>query len=435
MTNHKDRIEELEKGLGFLTDEFHNMRTGIGDKLHNMEETNADKFRRLEESTKAVEATMKRMMEMITQGREQTFIAPPTQPRQEVPPPVARRDEALHVFPAPANQYRQIKLDCPQFDGGDPAEWLSKIKQYFTFHEIPMEHRVSFASYHLTAEANGWWQAISKALRLDPNTAPWATFEHELWARFGPSEGENFHEALSKIRQTGSLRDYQKEFERLMNKVDNWSEEALVGTFLGGLKDTIADNVRMFSPTTLRAVINLARLRDDQLQRQRKSFTPRAFPQSSSHQNVTTPPPTSPATHIREPPVPKKLSWDEMKRKISLGLCFSCDERYSPEHRCRKSQLLLMEGEDIDDDDEEVFHETEEPEITLQALTGWDSPTTIRVHVEINKQRLVALIDSGSTHNFIGEQAAKHLQAKRTTVKSFWVKVADGHPLHCQGTF
>lgn len=29
--------------------------------------------------------------------------------------------------------------------------------------------------------------------------------------------------ALSKIRQTGSLLDYQREFEKLQNKVDNWS--------------------------------------------------------------------------------------------------------------------------------------------------------------------------------------------------------------------
>lgn len=253
MANNKDRIEELEKGLGFITDEIHHLKTGIGD--------NAEKFRRLEESNQSMENNIKRLMEMMTPDRGANSNAPPVLTRPELPNP-PRREDVVQVFPAPANPFRQIKLDCPRFDGGDPTEWLSKIKQYFTFHEIPMEQRVSFAAYHLTSEANGWWQAISKALHLDPNTAPWATFEHELWIRFGPSEGENFHEALSKIRQTGSLRDYQKEFERLMNKVDNWSEQALVGTFLGGLKETIADNVRMFSPTTLRAVINLARLRD-----------------------------------------------------------------------------------------------------------------------------------------------------------------------------
>lgn len=282
MANNKDRIEELEKGLGLLTDDIHKLKTGIGDKLRHMDETNTEKFRRLEDASTSMEDAIRKMMAMMTQERDNSSTAPITTQRPEINPPPERRDEMTNLFPAPANQYRQIKLDCPRFDGGDPAEWLSKIKQYFTFHEIPREQRVSFASYHLTAEANSWWQAISKALMLDPNTAPWETFEQELWVRFGPSEGENFHEALSKIHQTGSLREYQKEFERLMNKVDNWSEAALVGSFLGGLKDTIADNVRMFSPTTLRSVINLARLRDEQLQKQQKTFAPRTFSQSST---------------------------------------------------------------------------------------------------------------------------------------------------------
>lgn len=41
-------------------------------------------------------------------------------------------------------------------------------------------------------------------------------------------------EALSKIEQTGSLREYQKEFERLGNQVRGWTQKALVGTFMGG---------------------------------------------------------------------------------------------------------------------------------------------------------------------------------------------------------
>ena len=57
----------------------------------------------------------------------------------------------------------------------------------------------------------------------------WLTFEKELWARFGPTECENFDEALSRIRQVGSLRDYQQEFERLGNRVQGWTQKALGG--------------------------------------------------------------------------------------------------------------------------------------------------------------------------------------------------------------
>ena len=93
----------------------------------------------------------------------------------------------------------------------------------------------------------------------------WETFKEELWARFGPTECEDFNEALSKVRQVGSLQDYQKEFERLGNRVHVWTQKALVGTFMGGLKPEIAESIRMFKPKSLKETISLACIRDDQL--------------------------------------------------------------------------------------------------------------------------------------------------------------------------
>lgn len=75
-----------------------------------------------------------------------------------------------------------------------------------------------------------------------------------------------------------------------------------------------------------------------------------------------------------------------MKRKRSLGLCFSCDERYTPGHHCKKSQLLLMKGEDDEDDEDEEYLDSQEtvaPEISPQSLTGWGSPKTLRVQIKI----------------------------------------------------
>ncbi|KAK6940972.1 Retrotransposon gag domain [Dillenia turbinata] len=66
-------------------------------------------------------------------------------------------------------------------------------------------------------------------------------FEEELWARFGSTNCEDFDEALSKIKQIGSLRDYEKEFERLGNWVQGWTQKALVGTFMGGLNTEIVN--------------------------------------------------------------------------------------------------------------------------------------------------------------------------------------------------
>lgn len=417
MASNKERLSDLETGLGMVQDEMLKLNEGIADKFRNMEES----FRQM-------------LTEAVTNMREEGSSAPRGSRRDETTQPSGsvQRDNTNSLAPNSQNvPHRHVKLVFPKFSEGDPTAWMSKAKQYFAYQDLPNEQWVSFASYHLEDEANEWWQATAKTLREEGTLVTWDVFEEELWARFGPITAEDFDEALSKIRQTGALREYHKEFERLQNKVSGWTQKALIGTYIGGLKDNISDSVRMFHPKTLKATIELARMKDEQLQRQRRfnSFTNRN--QRNPTPNTTTPPPPSKDK-------PKRLSWDELKRKRSLGLCFSCDERYTPDHRCQKSQLLLIEGvEDTDDDGDEsdIPPTTDEPEITLQALTGWGSPKTIRTHTEIHHQKLIALIDSGSTHNFITDKVANRLNLKLTPTKTFDVRVADGHPIRCTGVY
>lgn len=70
-----------------------------------------------------------------------------------------------------------------------------------------------------TNGGNGYNELIKEEGRL----VTWKIFTEELWACFGPIECEDFDEALSRVIQIGSLRDYQKEFERLGNRVHGWT--------------------------------------------------------------------------------------------------------------------------------------------------------------------------------------------------------------------
>ena len=54
---------------------------------------------------------------------------------------------------------------------------------------------------------------------------------------------EDSDEALFRTQQNGTLRKYQKEFERLANRVTSLPQKALIGTFLRGLKDDIVAEV------------------------------------------------------------------------------------------------------------------------------------------------------------------------------------------------
>lgn len=55
----------------------------------------------------------------------------------------------------------------------------------------------------------------------------------------------------------------QTQFEYLANQVVGWpNKKALVGCFIGGLKDEIAVEIKMFKPENINAAIGLARMQD-----------------------------------------------------------------------------------------------------------------------------------------------------------------------------
>ena len=125
-----------------------------------------------------------------------------------------------------------------------------------------------------------------------------------------------------------------------------------------------------------------------------------------------------------------------------MGFCFNCDEKFTVGHKCRGPQLLLLEAlvETSSFICEEVTYEHHvdseletkpEPKISLHALTGWSSPKTMRVAAKIGSLEVVALIDNGSTHNFISDHVARLLRLSVVPTNPFKVQVANGEKLSC----
>jgi hypothetical protein len=137
--------------------------------------------------------------------------------------------------------------------------------------------------------------------------------ERELLARFGPTEYEDYDKALSRVKQKGTLREYQsKEFKKLANRVGRWPQKVLIGTFLGGLKADISSDVRKFKPRTLRETIEFARMQEDELTHSKRS--------PSWESNTTT---TISSKAPGSQTSVKKLSWEEMQKRREQGLCFN----------------------------------------------------------------------------------------------------------------
>lgn len=110
------------------------------------------------------------------------------------------------------------------------------------------------------------------------------------------------------------------------------------------------------------------------------------------------------------------------------------DEIYKPGHQCKNKQIYVMicdENEEIGEEEagefvvmeqgedckENVDDEAPKMGISLHALHGNTSDTTLR---------LIILVDSGSTHNFLDIKAARQLGCTMEATTPLKVNVADG---------
>ena len=334
MTTNKERIERIETELGEMQDKMQRMELGVNDKLAHIEET------------------LSKLAESFHTSKDAPSInhnIATSRPNRE------DKDGRRQQF-----QSRVAKLEFPRYAGNDPTEWFNRVDQFFEYQGSTEDQKVVLASFHLEGEANQWWQWLRKSYQEEGRDVTWEIFMEELWARFGPTDCEDFDEALSRVKQTDTLRDYQKEFERLGNRVQGWTQKALVGTFMGGLKPEISEEIRLFRPRTLKEAISLARMRDEQLQRQKRLVRSPDFSRS---------PPPQIFNNRASPTEPiKKLSWEEMQRRRAQGLCFNCNDKFTAGHKCTKPQLLILEAEDEDN-----IHEESAATTKLESETGEDT--------------------------------------------------------------
>lgn len=87
---------------------------------------------------------------------------------------------------------------------------------------------------------------------------------------FGPSKSEDFAGKLFKLRQITAVLDYQREFQKLSNKVKGLDEKYLISLYISGLREDIRIGIQKLSPTVLPVVFSLARLQEEEANMRRR---------------------------------------------------------------------------------------------------------------------------------------------------------------------
>ncbi|GKD36084.1 putative mitochondrial protein, partial [Tanacetum coccineum] len=127
----------------------------------------------------------------------------------------------------------------------------------------------------------------------------------------------------------------------------------------------------------------------------------------------------------------KWLTEAEFSKKRSKGLCFKCDEKYVPGHRCPiKSLQVLLVGDnedDIQEDEHDVSHvHLDAIEVSLNSVIGFTSPRTMKIRGSIGGLDVVVLIDYGATHNFISHRVVEQLALMVSGTTSVGVMMGNG---------
>ncbi|KAK4383185.1 hypothetical protein Sango_2800500 [Sesamum angolense] len=247
---------------------------------------------------------------------------------------------------APDSLPKPPKLHLQLFDGTNPLDCAFQVDQFFEFYSIPLDQRLKRVGCYMSGDALGWF----KWLHSNGLLSTWAAFLHDLEFRFGPSAYENHRQALCKLKQTGTVAEFQLAFETLSNQVRGLPPDARLDCFLSSLRSNIQRKLAVFQPTSMSQAIGLGKLLDSSSVSRHPIYLPplRSVPAPSLPPLLPAPLPRPPSAPNQRGPLPiHRLSPVEMQAHRTKRLCFNCDDPFTPGHRCRPKFLLLLSEDEF----------------------------------------------------------------------------------------
>ncbi|XP_051229344.1 uncharacterized protein [Lolium perenne] len=324
-----------------------------------------------------------------------------------------RQEGAPGVPPLAQQPPRFTKLEFATYDGAtDPLNWLNQCEQFFRGQRTLSADRTWIASYHLRGAAQTWYYALEQD---EGGMPPWERFCDLCLQRFGPTLRGSRLAELGRLAFTTTVQDFADHFRSSHGHVIRTGLRAACPRHAAGLRATWKRASR--APT-----------------------------RPDAHR------PAALAAAPAGPPAPtrpfKGLTAAEQLERRRQGLCFNCDEKYASGHTC--ARLFYLET--IDDADVEALTAelaaatvteagvtTYAPVdvsafvVSLHAMAGIKTAKTMLLPVTISGDRLTALVDTGSTHNFLSNTAMRRLALQPAGSRKYSVTVANGDRLPCKG--
>eukprot|EP00253_Pinus_taeda_P025470 PITA_25470 len=317
------------------------------------------------------------------------------------------------------------KIDIRKFEGKDLAAWILQMEQFFDLNNVQNTQKVRMATLYLEPNQFVWYKWLFSYKHI----ITWAIFTEELTVHYEDTKSNTFFSQLISLKQKGSIMEDIEEFQKLNIRVKNIPEHR-IDVFIGTLKDNIQHDVRLWEPDSLEKAFRLARKMESKIIATRKHTT-------HNYKDGSVVSPSLPQ-HVR-------LTPQQLEEKSEKELCYSCDSKYTKGHTCAEKKLFYIDCEEEEEKEQERSKEEDileeqsldeekiNPTISCNELAVITTPQTIKIEGQIKKKKVIVLIDSGSTHNFIHCKVAKELNFFLYPAPEFQAMIANGGTINCSG--
>ncbi|KAJ9682540.1 hypothetical protein PVL29_018458 [Vitis rotundifolia] len=238
-----DLIEQgMEKGLEDLKEQIQDLREGVlGSPVQPVSH---EEFMSFQDKVMSMFASVESRMEALAARMEARD--------QEIRQELAIYKAAVSARVMATQGASRVEVPKPQgFSGKRDAKELDNflwhMERYFEAIALTDEGaKVRTATLYLTDTATLWWRRRFADMEKGICTIEtWEDFKREIKRQFYPQDVAYLaRKNMRRLKHTGSIRDYVKEFSSLMLEIPNMTEEELLFNFMDNLQGWAEQELR-----------------------------------------------------------------------------------------------------------------------------------------------------------------------------------------------
>ncbi|XP_058761532.1 uncharacterized protein LOC131634920 [Vicia villosa] len=323
-----------------------------------------------------------------------------------------------------------------------------EVERYFQLNEVRTKDKLDVAMLAMEERALHWYQWWEEQTPL----RTWDEFKLAVMRRFQPGLLHNPLGPLLSLKQKGSVGEYREKFEMMVAPLRREERIMLDSIFLNGLKDEIQAELKLHESQDLAELMDRALL----IEEKNEVITKKGSFWNDRGGTFRLKDPAeaggSKKDHEKnqvggnDKGKGKRLDPAELEERSKKGLCFKCGDKWNREHVCKFKHMCLKlceessgeEGEEevLGEDKLTIVEKVEELQtlqLPMKSRDGFTSNKSFKVWVEVKDKRLLTLIDSSATSNFLDSKVAAELALKVVETPTYVIEVGNGDRVRNKG--